>query len=136
MNSQVRIRLRSDDLGELEAELREREALFLPYTFPAPELSFLPALELGKLIWIVRPDDRDLVRLKHIPQQGYWVIDQVRSPVVEFSHSGPDSELGEGRLQFHTNYWADDDTKVAFPDGFVTWARDILQWVRGRYTGA
>lgn len=135
MSSQVRLRLRPGDLGELEAELRERGALFLPYTFPSPELSFLPALELGKMIWVFRPDDRDLVRLKHIPQQGYWVVDQLRSPVVEFSHSGPGSELGQGRLFFRTSYWEDDDTKVAFPAGFVTWAKGIFQWVRGRYTG-
>ena len=51
---------------------------------------------------------RDLERIKfrHIPAQGYWIVDDDKSPVIEFSRSIWDGKnIRRGRIRYVKNYY-------------------------------
>jgi hypothetical protein len=133
MGRQITFRMEEDDLARFVSKLENDGVLLLPYRHRGPEIERL--MRIGDrregLVWLVRPSDADFVRLRHVATQGYWVVDQIRSPVVEFSPGGASGEgLKPGRLHFNAGYFDDDGNRVDFPTGFVEWADGLLAWIR------
>lgn len=78
----------------MEEAFRDRGARFLAYYHRSEDLSFFDSLDrnvVSPIIWLARAEDLANVRLKWIPTQGYWLVDQLVSPVVELTRgrSGP-----------------------------------------------
>src|SRR5437763_12970614 len=49
--------------------------------------------------YLVRPQEPANVKFRNVPAQGYWSVDDLRSPVVQFIRSRFDGRtVGEGRL--------------------------------------
>jgi len=84
-------------------------------------------------MFLARDVDLDLVLVRLVKQQSYYLIDTLRSPVIEWSpayepvtgHRG-----GRGRLWFPTGYWNEDRVYVEMPRGFLRWGDRLLRWVR------
>jgi hypothetical protein len=86
------------------------------------------------------------VKSKYIAAQSYWLIDDLRSPVLEYTRSAMhDKTLRRGRIFFEPGYfdvagkWTDKDPE------FVAWAMAIMELVEvvsvrkdssGTYIGA
>lgn len=84
-------------------------------------------------MFLAREVDLDLVRVKLIERQGYYLIDDLFSPVVEWSPGydpATGHRSGRGRLWFPTAYWDDDGEFVQMPSGFLGWGDRLLRWVR------
>jgi hypothetical protein len=92
--------------------------------------------------YLVRGEDLERVRLREIPSPGYWAVDEVRSPVIEFDGGFFDhSKILRGRLYFTTSYYDLADQHVVKEPGFVQWADRILaagrrHGVRSKLLGA
>jgi hypothetical protein len=83
-------------------------------------------------MFLAREADLDLIRVHLVEQQGYYLIDDFCSPVVEWSpgYDPTRHRSGRGRLWFPTGYWDDDGEFVQMPSGFLRWGDRLLRWVR------
>ena len=145
MGRQVCIRTLPGDLGWLEGALRERGALFVAYRHGGPEPETRSTISWegnpDPIVWLVRGEDLASILIRRVKAQGYWVVDQLRSPVVELSRrmavvAGARSaeEPVQGRLFYELGYHGDSDGPVEFPGEFVEWAQGIFKTVRGHFT--
>jgi hypothetical protein len=71
-------------------------------------------------MFLAREADLDLIRVHLVEQQGYYLIDDFCSPVVEWSpgYDPTRHRSGRRRLWFPTGYWDDDGEFVQMPSGF------------------
>lgn len=101
----------------------------------APELADSTVVhEMGKerlRIYLARSSDVSCIVGRPIPAKSAWSIDEIRSPVVEFSRCYFDgrSLLRRGRLYVVTNYY-DGDCFVEKPTEFLDWAKSLLAIAR------
>jgi hypothetical protein len=86
-------------------------------------------------MFLARDADLDLIRVHLVEQQGYYLIDVLRSPVVEWSpgYNPTRHRSGRGRLWFPTGYWDDEGKFVQMPSGFLGWGDRLLRWVRRNF---
>ncbi len=99
------------------------------YLLPAGFARALKAIEKGE-VWLyyflVREAALNLVTLREVPAQGYWAIDSLRSPVIEFSRCFFDgTQIRSGRLFFDEGYYDDNDAWVVKPAEFSDWANAV-----------
>jgi hypothetical protein len=152
MGRQIRFRVGPGDIVEFESLVRDSGGLFLPFrnpsSSPAPVRSTADIADWPRWkAWLVRPSDAPAVQMHHVPAQGFWTIDDLGAPVVEYGfhwHSlgplrGPLTPellrsvgVREGRLWFERFYF-EGDRKVEKPADFVAWADALLQTVRRRF---
>jgi hypothetical protein len=77
--------------------------------------------------FLVRLPELSSVKLKHVPQQGYWSIDVLKSPVVELSLGAFDATtLGRSRLYFTESFFDEKGKLIPKPDAFVLWGRSLI----------
>jgi hypothetical protein len=82
-------------------------------------------------LFLVRPDDVEQVVARHVPAQGYWSVDALPSPVVEFQRCFFDGKvLRRGRVYFVENYYDSSGVLVQKPEPFRKWAQAVLGLVR------
>ena len=121
------------DRDALWRYLREIGGTALAYFHKTATPTALPGLaelENVPIAWLVREADIDQVSMIEIPSRGYWIVDQMNSPVIELS--GGRSELDStscGRMYYMSRHlqdgaWADFDT------GFVAFGEALWKWVR------
>lgn len=136
MGKQARLFLLPDDYGDVQSAIeRYGRARFLPDPLPGQAVSSIDSLflgleQMGKVnltVFIAREQDLERVKTKFVPGQGYYVVDDLKSPVVEFTRCYfTGSLLRQGRIYFRTgsgpaNESADND--------FARWANSILKGV-------
>lgn len=94
-------------------------------------LETLDLLEQGQpwlYFFLVRADDVGSVVMRHVPAQGYWTVDVVKSPVIEFNRCFMgDHLLRRGRLYFLDTFYGVDGALVQKSDEFQNWAKSILR---------
>ena len=75
----------------------------------------------------MRKGDIELVQMKEVPTQGYWRIDENRSPVVELTKSfiAP-GLIRRGRLYYTEAYFDQSGTATAKGPKFLRWAESLL----------
>lgn len=75
------------------------------------------------------------VLTKYVPLQKYWLINEVESPVVEFSRCYENDEfIRVGRLYFISTYDGDEGKVVSKPEEFIRFANWLIRWIRKAYT--
>ena len=128
----MRFFLRPDELAELETRLRAVEELTILYPrVPGPEPRIIDSLnftEDGALwaLYLARPSDLPHVVLKDVPAQGYWVVDDFISPVVEVSRCYYDGKvIKQGRLYYKDGFY-DDSEWVNKSADFIAWAKRLF----------
>jgi hypothetical protein len=139
---QIQIYFSPDDVRALESAAQERlGTVVLPHRHPteraSPASSTVIENEAGirSFGYLVRPQDLGAVVLRHIPAQGYWVVDATRSPVVELDGGFADGKILRcGRLYFEKGFYAENGSWVQKSEGFLRWAEEVLklakQWSR------
>jgi len=134
MGKQVNFYLIPSDILMLESKLREVGPLLVLHSrsdVPRPRvLESLEHMEQGKLwlyFFLVRPENLDEVVMRHVPAQGYWVVDELKSPVIQLNRSFFDGKnLRRGRIYFIERYFGENREMVHKPDAFRAWAKAIL----------
>ena len=136
MGHQIRFFLGPNDLSELETRLRSVEEMAILYSrSPKPEPKIVDSIsftENGALwaLYLARASDLPDVKLKHVPAQGYWVVENLFSPVVEVSRCYYDGKvLKQGRL-YYTDGFYDDSEWVEKPPAFTAWAKRLFTAAR------
>jgi len=133
----VGFRMTPDDLALFAQKLDDEAVLLLPYRHAgsAPDLLGTLADRREGIVWLVRSaEDLAQVRMDHVPQQGYWTVDQILSPVVEVSPGGISGlDVVPGRLHFNTGYFDDRGNYQDFPPAFVKWADGLVRWIRRNF---
>jgi hypothetical protein len=77
--------------------------------------------------YMVRPDDLSAINLEEVPEQRYWSIDILSSPVVELTRCYFDGKiLRRGRLYYTHSFYGGDDRWVEKPEPFRSWAKRLL----------
>ena len=80
---------------------------------------------------LVQPDLLTQVILDHVATQRYWSVDQLTSPVIEFSPGGFfDKGLREGRLYYVDGLYGPDGQWQHKPEAFRKWAKSVLAKTR------
>jgi hypothetical protein len=82
-------------------------------------------------LFLARPEDVDAVVMRHVPTQGYWTVDVLYSPVVEFQRCYFDGKiLRRGRAYFVDKYFGPNADVVQKPEAFRKWAQSVLGAIR------
>jgi hypothetical protein len=70
------------------------------------------------------------VEFRYIETMGYWMVEDTRSPVVEYTFGLQDGRgLGNGRLYYGNGYFEGEDW-VPHSDDFNEFADSLFRWVR------
>lgn len=77
--------------------------------------------------YLVRAEDVPSLVLTHVPAQGYWSLDVIRAPVVEFTRCFLDGRLlRRGRIYYREWFYDSDGRRVEKGKEFGSWARRIV----------
>jgi hypothetical protein len=136
---QVNFFVTPSDLPDLEAAIRSTaDVCFLAEESPAAQPVELDTIAPGQAAkppfkyLIVQRKDLAAVRTRYSSAQEYWLIDAVRSPVIEFNpglFSG--SKLGRGRAYFASDLRF--RPELPSPE-FVRWGDRVLSRIRKKLT--
>jgi hypothetical protein len=143
VGKQIRFFMTREDEGVFIGFVRSTGNIaILPYTSPSP--SFPP---VGKLpepsstkfwadFWLHNRDTSPEPATDFLSQQGYYVIDESRSEVIEFSRTVQEgSVLRPGRLWVEFKFLDETGIKL-LPKGaeFKNWYESLARWIRRNYS--
>ena len=78
--------------------------------------------------YLVRRCDLANVTSEHVPSQGYWAIDVIRSPVVQFNSCFFDGTvLGRGRVYYVDGFYGEHDEWHEKSERFRSWGKAVLK---------
>lgn len=134
MGHQVNFYISPTDTVLLERTLRKSFPLVVVHDRSASRaprvVDSLDVEEDGKpwlYLYLARPDDLDELVMQHVPAQGYWALDVIKSPVIEFNRCFfNDQILRRGRVYYVDGFYGSDKTWVEKSESFRRWARSIL----------
>ncbi|HYO60073.1 hypothetical protein [Archangium sp.] len=138
MGHQLNFFLTPEDLRLLEQRLKEKcPVVFLDYRSQGPAPAQLPDLEVAEFgktrlsVLLVPPDSLGALIFRHVPQQGYWTVDLLRSPAVELSRCFYDGAiLRRGRLYYDRGFYDEAGHWVEKPASFQDWAKKVFSVAR------
>jgi hypothetical protein len=138
MGRQLQFYLTPSDLAVLEVALRaSQEVAALPWRAPRPEPTVVESFRIERMgktpltLYLARPADLGAVAFREVAAQGYWTVDDLRSPVVELARCHFDGKtLRRGRLYYATGYYGGDGAWVDKPKAFLAWADALLRTAR------
>jgi hypothetical protein len=138
MGRQINFYLLPEDTDIIEKVLREKVEISFWEDIsnsPAPEeASSLKIESMGKsplTVYLSLPKHGKDIVCKQVQNQGYWTVDDLRSPVLEFSRCYFDGVvLRRGRFFYQTGYYGDDDNWVDKPESFIKWAEKIFRLLK------
>jgi hypothetical protein len=142
MGHQVNFYLDPADTAELESVWRSFEPMIVLHSrSPSEEplsVHNVRHVEDGEpwlYYYLVRPDELPAVRTMHVPAQRYWAIDELRSPVIQFSGCFfDDTVLGRGRLYYVDGFYNAAQVWELKPERFRLWAKVMLGKTRKALT--
>jgi hypothetical protein len=137
MGHQLNYFLMPEDMRLLEKRLREKcPVVFLDTRSQQPAPIQLPDLEVAEFgktrlrVILAPPDALQSVVLEYIPQQGYWLVDSTRSPVIELDRCYYDGKLlRKGRLYYERQF-VDKGAWVEKSAAFQAWAKKVFSVAR------
>jgi hypothetical protein len=135
---QIALYLSLKDATDLERELlRPDEDLILKSRSRGPFPSCVTSIDLVAdgnrlyFFYFARCVDLDTIVTREVPAQGYWAINQIFSPVIEFSLGRFDGEvLRSGRLYYIDSYYDEKKMLVGKPADFIEWSRQLFRKVK------
>jgi hypothetical protein len=134
MGHQVNFYLDAHDTKQIEAVVRSvRPMLVLHSRSPQPEPKLLDSLshdEQGQT-WLfyrlVLPEDLGAVVMEHVPAQGYWTVDVLKSPVIQFNRCYFDGTiLRRGRLYYVDGFYDINQRWEVKSESFRKWAKAVF----------
>jgi hypothetical protein len=138
MGSQLNYFVIPADMRLLETAFRSIEPMFvLTHYSPTADLHTVKNfahVDSGKFelyFALVRPVDLSLVITRYVSAQNHWVIDTMRSPVVEVTGCFfDDNVLRRGRLYFNNSYYREDGELIIKSEAFCKWGRALISTAR------
>lgn len=138
MGRQVTFFLLPSDLAALESKLSDIEPFIVLHgRSESSDPRRLAAVDPAKsgddwlYSFLVRPEDVDAVVMRHVPAQGYWTVDALHSPVIEFQRSFFDGKsIRRGRAYFVEKYFGANGALVQKPEAFRSWAQSVMGVIR------
>ena len=138
MGHQVNFYLDPADTIALEEAIRTLGPLLVLHSrSPGPEPRVLECVSIEEsgqpwlFLHLVRPEDLQSVVTRHVPAQGYWTIDVLRSPVIELNRCFFDGKiLRRGRLYYVDGFYNASDEWQEKSDSFKRWAKTVLAKVK------
>lgn len=142
MGHQINFFLGPNDHAELEMRLREagelvvlRNRSLTPEPHPVDTTNFTEDGKQWLFLYLVRPSDLSAVRTREVAAQGYWSVDDLRSPVIELNRCYYNGKiLRRGRLYFVDGYYGAQDQWVEKPEEFKAWAKRLFAAARKTLT--
>ena len=142
MGHQISFYLSQADMFVLENKfLTLDDALILhthargPYPRCVDSTDFVENGQRWYFFYFVRRIDLDSLIMEEVKTQGYWSIDNLRSPVIEFIRSDFDGKkIRSGRLYYNDVYYDDAGKLVGKTPGFDVWAKRVLSKARRSLT--
>lgn len=143
MGRQVNFFLHQDDQVEFDRLLKSLgDIVLLPYYHYGNKVSSVEDTVIRDLkkeenrIYLVRRQDIDRIKLKHIEKFGYWLVDDLSLPVVHFDRSVTRTDkIESGRLYFEAEFVDINEMSMCRkPEDFIKWADDVIRTVRRRLT--
>jgi hypothetical protein len=139
MGRQVIFRTCPQDLKVLETMLRELGTCFLAYYHrePMPTLveTIDPRVTGEPVAYVTVPSLIPQVQLGYVKAQGYYLIDDIDSPVMELSRDARDDRPTRGRLYYQTGRFID-RTWVPHDRAFLDVAEAASNWIRRHFSKA
>lgn len=138
MGRQIQIYLTPADLRHFEEELRAKvDLVSLNYRSEGPHPSLAPSFEIQEMgktwltLFLCRPEDVAALRFREVSAQGYWTVDVLSQPVLEFSRPYFDGAVvRRGRLYYQPGDYSTDGSWHKKPAEFVRWADAVLRVAR------
>lgn len=138
MGHQILFYLSDRDTSDLENNLfgiDETVVLLDRFRGPFPDCrDTTDIVEHGQrryFFYLARHVDLDSIVTKEVAPQGYWTIDDLRSPVIEFSRSRVNSDvIKRGRLYYSDTYYNGTGGLISKPGEFLKWSKKILSDAR------
>lgn len=135
MGHQVNYYALLGDFAEIEAKIRRIEPLVIlydqsPTAAPrvAPALDFKDDSGVWLFCYLVRELDLAAVMTKHIPNRGYWLIDDHHSPVIECRGCFFDGRiLRRSRMYYIDGDYDQNGIWVEKSEGFRRWAAAVFR---------
>lgn len=141
MSREVRFRLHPDDAGAIDEWLQLHGGIVLVQPQPSPALvmsatACIERVEFPVRLWpellLARVADIPCVVVHEVPAQGYWLVDKLVSPVVEFvpGYRFDSGTSAGGRLWFAASHFDSRGQRVEHDREFLSWADNLVAWVR------
>jgi hypothetical protein len=135
MGHQLRVYLTPTDTAELAREISHLEPVAILHSrSPSAKPRIAPSLTLvedGKpwlFYYLVRESELLDVVTRHIPAQDHWIVDVVKSPVIEFNACYFNNKiLRQGRIYYVDGFYGADSTWIEKPEAFRLWAAGVLK---------
>jgi len=139
MGHQTHFYLTPKDTADLEQRLRERTDFVILHARSASasprmvdSLNFYESGKQWYFLFLARPEDLNAVVTRHIPEQGYWTVQESPSPVVQFRCCSFDGKtLKAGRVYYNDQFLPrGGDQWVEKPEAFRKWAKMVQATVK------
>ncbi len=142
MGHQLRFCATPIDTAELQQRFAKLEPMrILHNRSPSREPRVVDSLDFseGGQRWrhycLVRASDLGSVLTQHVPAQGHWVVDELRSPTVKCGVSYvAERFMRVGRLYYVDGYYGPAGEWIEKPEPFRRWAGAILRAARRALT--
>jgi hypothetical protein len=139
---QVSFYLTPLDQSELEARLHAAAEIFFiegcSNQARPQQLADATVADMGKTplrIYLVRPEDMASVVFRFVEDQQVWLVDDLRSPVIEFDRCYFARDLlRRGRLYYVPKYYREDGVFVSKSADFLAWSDGLLKVARKSLT--
>lgn len=139
---QLNFYITEEELLSFDEYFRVSKSALIGLPLRKPEIDYcftLSALNNCNHEWnlflnITRISDLSCVIIKHIDTQGYYLIDTMRSPVIEMSKSNlivKEKKISRGRLFYHNGYFGPTGLWVEKDSEFIYWANQLIKKFSG-----
>ena len=145
MNSkQVNYYITENELEDFDDYLASNKGLVVGLPMVSSNvvaLSSIKELNTHKFKWplsfrIVQEEMMNEIRTRFVEKQGYYLIDTLRSPVIEMSKCYFDTKtkgIRIARLYYQTGYYDENEMWVKKNDTFIKWADNLLKEFKNKY---
>jgi len=135
MGRQMTIYLLPSDTSLIEESLKATlDICFFEYESPRSRPKVAKSLTVPNMgeswltIYLAPQSQLENIVCEKVPSKGYWTIDSLRSPVVEFSRCYFNGRiLKEGRLFYDTGYYDESGKWVDKSEDFLKWAERLFR---------
>ncbi len=126
MGKQINFYLLPSDLDKLEGKLKEACPLIILHSKSSsssprelPNLNLTGNNHRWLFYYFIRPEDIGSLVINFVPKQNYWVIDVLRSPIIEFTSCFYDDQiLRRGRIYYTDKFYGENDEVIEKPENF------------------
>ena len=135
MGHQIALYLSLKDATDLEHELlRPNDDMILKDRSRGPFPKCVTSIDLVEdgnrwyFFYFARREDLDSIITIEVPTQGYWAVDELFSPVIQFHLGRFDGDiLRSGRLYYIDSYYDEKKMLVGKPADFIGWSRQLFR---------